>query len=246
MNFSSMRAFTLVELAIVMTIIGLIIGAILKGNELIKNAQITSTIAQVNAYKAALDTFIDVYSAVPGDIATATTRISGCTAANSCSDGDGNTIVGVIATNAVDIDQTGTTVPNIETSLFWKHLALGDYIAGIDPGANIAVPSSGETHPISKVRGTFAVATKTDSAGTPANFPSGLLLTIASNPQLTLPALLPREAAQIDRKLDDGLPNGGFVAGGSTALNCKNNDLPNGIYNESVLTQACFIYFRMN
>lgn len=246
MNSKTVNGFTLVELAIVLTIIGLLIGGILKGNELIKNAQVTSTIAQVNAYKAALDTFIDVNSASPGDMATATTRLGGCTVANVCSNGDGNSIVGVIAANAADIDQTGTAAPNVETSLFWKHLALGDYIAGIDPGADIAVPNSGATHPISKVRGTFAVATKTDPTGTPGNFPSGLLLTIASSPQLTVPALLPREAAQIDRKMDDGLPNSGFVAGEDVAANCKNNDLPNGIYNEAVLTQACFLYFRMN
>ena len=39
------KAFTLVELAIVMTIIGLLIGGILKGQELLENARVTSTIA---------------------------------------------------------------------------------------------------------------------------------------------------------------------------------------------------------
>lgn len=245
MNDAKVRGFTLVELSIVLTIIGLLIGGILKGQELIKAAEVTSTIAQVNAYRAATDTFLDQYDAMPGDMATATTRIQGCTVANSCSNGDGDNIVGVVSVTAADIDQTGTTLPNIETSLFWKHLALGDYISGVDLGANIAVPASGVTHPAAKIRGTFSVATKTDVTGTPDSFPSGLLLILSSSPNLSSPAILPREAVQLDKKMDDGLPNAGFVAAEPLATNCKTSDLPDGLYNETVLTRACFLYFRM-
>ena len=61
--------FTLVELAIVMVIIGLLIGGILKGQELIKNAAISATAAQIKAFESAFVTFEDIYQAKPGDFA---------------------------------------------------------------------------------------------------------------------------------------------------------------------------------
>lgn len=72
------NGFTLVELAIVMTIIGLLIGGILKGQELMQNARVTATVAQVKSYESATFTFIDKYSALPGDLVTASERLPGC------------------------------------------------------------------------------------------------------------------------------------------------------------------------
>jgi prepilin-type N-terminal cleavage/methylation domain-containing protein len=56
---ASQAGFTLVELAIVMIIIGLLIAGVLKGQELIANARVTSTVAQVKAIDAAISTFKD-------------------------------------------------------------------------------------------------------------------------------------------------------------------------------------------
>ncbi|MCB9991587.1 MAG: prepilin-type N-terminal cleavage/methylation domain-containing protein [Rhodospirillales bacterium] len=58
--------FTLVELAVVMIIIGLLIGGVLKGQELIANAQITGTASAVKSIDAATTTFRDTYAALPG------------------------------------------------------------------------------------------------------------------------------------------------------------------------------------
>ena len=52
-QMSNQKGFTLVELAIVMTIIGLLIGGVLKGQELMENARVTSTVAQVKGYEGA-------------------------------------------------------------------------------------------------------------------------------------------------------------------------------------------------
>ena len=241
------KGFTLVELAIVILIIGLIIGGILKGNEMIVNARNTSTIAQVKSYQGAIETFSDKFSNMPGDMATALTHIPGCTAASFCFAGDGNTIIGMAVAGAADMDQTGTAAPQVETSMFWKHLALADLITGISPGADPAIPTGGDTHPIAKVRVVFVAATKT-MTGSPDNFPSGLLLKLQSAPAAVGVAsftISPKEASSIDIKMDDGQPNTGYVAAERMDSGCKTDDTDTGDYNYTNQNDICVMYFRM-
>jgi prepilin-type N-terminal cleavage/methylation domain-containing protein len=77
--------FTLIEIAIVLVIIGLLLGGILKGQELITSARVRNIIAQIDGTKAAFYGFQDRYRSLPGDFSAATTQISGAT-----QDGDGN------------------------------------------------------------------------------------------------------------------------------------------------------------
>ena len=86
--------FTLVELAIVMTVIGLLIGGVLKGQEMMRNAQMTATVKRVQSFQAALSTFEDIYKALPGDFIAAQSRLPNCTAANHCYNGNGNYVLG--------------------------------------------------------------------------------------------------------------------------------------------------------
>jgi prepilin-type N-terminal cleavage/methylation domain-containing protein len=131
-RFSSTQAgFTLVELAIVMIIIGLLIGGVLKGQQLIENAKVTATISQVKSYQAAFHTFTDAYGGIPGDLANARGRISGCDDTTGCVSGTGNTIIGT-PTVFWDAAPFASTDENFQ---FWKHLALADLITGINPSA---------------------------------------------------------------------------------------------------------------
>ena len=61
------RGFTLIELAIVLVVIGLLLGGILKGQELIESARARNLISQMDSIKAAFFTFQDKYRALPGD-----------------------------------------------------------------------------------------------------------------------------------------------------------------------------------
>ncbi|MDP2828564.1 MAG: prepilin-type N-terminal cleavage/methylation domain-containing protein [Sulfuricellaceae bacterium] len=81
--------FTLIEIAIVLVIIGLLLGGVLKGQELITSARVRNLIAQQDGIKAAYFGFLDRYRALPGDYlaASATANIKGVTAAPG--DGDG-------------------------------------------------------------------------------------------------------------------------------------------------------------
>src|SRR5690349_8212917 len=100
-NSRSEAGFTLVELAIVMIIIGLLIAGVLKGQQLITNAKVTAQVAQVKSIDAATSSFKDMYNALPGDITNAANRLPNCGAApaaapcNQAGGGDG--LIGAVA-----------------------------------------------------------------------------------------------------------------------------------------------------
>ena len=82
------KGFTLVEIAIVLVIIGLLLGGILKGQEMITQAKIKNAVADFSGISAAYYGYQDRYRAIPGDDPNADTRWSGAVK------GDGNGVVG--------------------------------------------------------------------------------------------------------------------------------------------------------
>ena len=61
------KGFTLVEIAIVLVIIGLLIGGVLKGQSMIQNAKVKRVVKSADEVRAAFYTFYDKYGAYPGD-----------------------------------------------------------------------------------------------------------------------------------------------------------------------------------
>lgn len=247
------QGFTLVELAIVITIIGLLIGGVLKGQELINNARVTATIAQVKSYQAAMFSFRDRYDQFPGDYSVALTRVPGCNADNYCSNGDGNYRIGNYYTGtAIGTLQTGTAVPAVETTNYWKHLAMADLISGVEPSHDPASPVWGKTHPSSSFGGGFLTAYGKHVA----NSRDGIWLILANTLTGTtayLPnaqnVLTPARAAQIDRKMDDGQPDQGYVQSPDNST-CDANIGANGSriyreYDEYANQKTCMIIFNI-
>ncbi len=66
------QGFTLIEIAIVLVIIGLLLGGILKGQELINSARVRNLASQLDGVKVAYLAFQDRYRVLPGDMDTAT------------------------------------------------------------------------------------------------------------------------------------------------------------------------------
>lgn len=205
------KGFTLVELAIVLMIIGLLIGGILRGQELMNNARVTNVITQVKSYEGAAVTFQDMYSQIAGDMSNATFRVPGCTVANFCQNGDGNGRVGTAgqAISAMVADQP-------ETAMFWKHLALAHLISGVKPSANWQSPVWGDTHPASPIAGGFEFFFTTDlvnngSTHTLRLTNGGILGSPSTTDVPGTAAMSPRDAARVDRKMDDGWPLTGSV-----------------------------------
>lgn len=238
-RINAQKGFTLVELAIVMTIIGLLIGGILKGQELMQNARVTSTVAQVKAYEAATTTFRDSYNAFPGDMPNAQNRIPNCVAAcDPLPAGAGNSIVGVSdwastntwaaqvpAATPIDILATVQTAEGSEAGLYWMHLLQADLITGVtDSALRVSTtPAWGITNPSAKIGGGFVAGYGDGTPGlgfTAAGItgPAGTVLMMVTapgvDPDETLTGQLPlspSKAAQIDRKMDDGKPTAGYV-----------------------------------
>ena len=75
----SAKGFTLVEIAIVLVIIGLLLGGVLKGQELIENGKVKAAVNDFNGISAAFYAYMDRYKQLPGDDAQATTRWAAAT-----------------------------------------------------------------------------------------------------------------------------------------------------------------------
>jgi len=234
--------FTLVELAIVMTIIGLLIGGILKGQEMITNAQVTATLAQVKGYTAAFTTFRDTYTGFPGDFVNARNQLPNCTAVLNCNNGNGDLSVGTITTPWDGSKGAITT----ENSQFWKHLANANLISGIDPAS--ATVAIGQSIPQARIGGGFGVI-NTIPVGDVADM-SGLMLRLQGCANCTTveatgtPVLTPAQAAQMDRKMDDGKPFTGIIRasanGSPPAGGCEGTN-----YDESKTRKFCVLYFQI-
>lgn len=119
---SRQQGFTLVEIAIVLVIIGLLLGGVLKGQELITQAKIKNVANDLNGLSAAVYAYQDRYKSFPGDDSNAATRWTNPAATA----GNGDTRVGA-ASNANILDCSSSTTENCQ---FWQHLRLSGLIGG--------------------------------------------------------------------------------------------------------------------
>jgi len=133
---STEAGFTLVEIAIVLVIIGLLLGGILKGQEMITQARIKNVINDFNGVTVAVTSYQDRYRALPGDDGNATTRWT----VQAPASGNGN---GVIAGLYNANDGTGTggaPAAAAESNLFWQHLRIAGFVPGPTSGTGTGTP----------------------------------------------------------------------------------------------------------
>lgn len=113
------KGFTLVEIAIVLVIIGLLLGGVLKGQEMIESARIKSVVGDMNGVSAAYNTYLDRFRAIPGDETTATLTARGW-AGTAAGDGNG----------ALAIAVTDTFANTGEQAALWRSLRAANMTAG--------------------------------------------------------------------------------------------------------------------
>ena len=120
MQLTKQKGFTLVEIAIVLVIVGLLIGGVLKGQEMITNAKLKRIESDNAGIAAAMFSYQDRYLQLPGDDDSADTRftIFNGQAATINGDSDGS------------ITGAWVGAANSETSNYWKHLRASGLVPG--------------------------------------------------------------------------------------------------------------------
>ncbi len=235
------NGFTLIEISIVLVIIGLVIGGVLFGKDLIKAAQIRSLISQVDQYKLLTNTFKEKYGQLPGDMhpnkaaqfgffeftngPTVPTTFSGVT---------------TVGNNNGKIESEGPEFfCTFECGAFWRHLSDAGLIAGnygqtliADRNVTMAGTPTGEYYSgpaftsskyMPAAQGFFGFF----GAGNLSYSDMGSISGINENQNLfwvVPPSRVARQSAaepnlsamdmySIDSKIDDGKPNvGKFIA----------------------------------
>ena len=180
--------FTLIEIAIVLVIIGLLLGGVLKGQELINTARVRALNSTVDGITAAWFSFQDRYRAFPGDYDTAQSQIN---LPGAPEGGDANGQVDTVA----------------EAGRIWVHLQAAGYITGdyTDDTVTIALDEYASKVAESPDNG-FGI-------GVNLVFNSLIKGTAGADAhELITGRGIPVEVlAELDRKVDDGLPRSGAM-----------------------------------
>lgn len=197
------KGFTLVELAISLVVIGLLMGGILKGRELISNSKINTAIRQIRSYDAAANMFRDSYGALPGDITNPGDRLPKCTTTTCNMGGNGSGRVADMADGESAVEQYN----------FFPHMVKAGLIPGPEGGTMAETGSYAYSHLFSVTLPLERTLTGDPpylwvffSRAMPAS-PAGVLPWVPAHVYQV--RLTKRDGQMLDSKMDDGK----FVSG---------------------------------
>jgi prepilin-type N-terminal cleavage/methylation domain-containing protein len=190
-NNSKEAGFTLVEIAIVLVIIGLLLGGILKGQEMITQAKIKNLINDFNGITVAVTSYQDRYRTLPGDDQNATTRWT--TQNPGKGNGDG-IMAGKYNDNNI-LGTGGAPADGAESNLFWQHLRIAGFVPGLTTGTGSGTP------PTNAAGGLIGV--ESGVVGTSGLGFTGLILCFSNLPE--------KIASAVDGQMDDSNPASGQV-----------------------------------
>lgn len=223
------QAFTLVELSVVLVVLGLLVGGVMAGRELIRAAEIRAQLAQLDEIRLAATTFKVKYFYLPGDIPDPLATRFKLEPRNATYVSDGNGVVG----NNENLQCSTIGEPN----LFWVDLTTIGLLKGAFLRNTAALPNNfravgsavGSYIPQAKISGGYYI-TLWSGGVYPSNPASGSsynagdsqhYFTLARTPQLAgsnynpcsirAPELRVSTAYNLDVKADDGMPMHGQI-----------------------------------
>lgn len=185
--------FTLVEIAIVLVIIGLLLGGVLKGQELINSAKVKNFAQDFRNTPLFIYGYQDKFKALPGDDAAVANHLTGATQATTPSSMQGNGVID---------GYWNTTTLTDESMLFWQHVRL----AGLATGSTLVAsnntywPSNADGGRIGIESGSAHYILNTDGS----TFLQGTYVVCSTG-------ILGKFAKQLDTTMDDGATNTGSM-----------------------------------
>lgn len=199
--------FTLIEIAIVLVIIGLLLGGVLQGQQLIENSRVKAAVNDFNGISAAAFSYQDRYGRLPGDDAagdgSADTDIQARGASwATVTAGNENGVIGsaLTTTFTADVDASDE-----ETNDFFQHMRAAGFIAGDPSEAGL------QALPQNSFGGLIGITTA--DVGLPAGTP-------LTGTKICMGNVGGSAAIAIDTQLDDGNSSAGrvraFVGGANT------------------------------
>lgn len=179
--------FTLIELAIVLVIIGLLLGGVLKGQELINSAKVKNMARDFQNIQVYLYGYQDRFKVLPGDDHNANAHVGGTNPANGTQ-------------NGVIQGAWNTVTAGDETCAIWEHIRR----ANLAPGSTAISCAANNTYQPRNADGGIIGIQSVSTAIAEMPALTGAYV-VCSN------AILGRYAAQLDTTLDDGVGDTGVV-----------------------------------
>ena len=192
--------FTLIEIAIVLVIIGLLLGGVLKGQELINSAKVKNLATDFRNIPVFIYGYQDKFKALPGDDAQVVSHLgltSGATLATTpttCNNGVAS--AGTCTGNGLIDGLWNSTTLTDEVQLFWQHVRL----AGLAPG-----PTAGVTdyRPINAAGGPIGIQSASSTTGY-IPIKDSLGNPIRGTYVICSQGILGKFVLQLDIQMDDG------------------------------------------
>jgi|SRR5690606_7738349 len=194
------KGFTLVELAIALMVIGLLIGGVLKGQELIDNAKIIRTAKDIHDYDTAFMMFRSIYNHLPGDLPKASIRLPNCNTSpcNYSFNGIGQGRITDLPYSIIEVERN-----------VWIHMNR----AGLISSVNDSLPPNSYRYTTSPMHGLGGYL-HMRWYGTPLigyeHLPGYNRLILRGGPN-GMENIKGHYAEKLDLKIDDGKPNSGFI-----------------------------------
>lgn len=239
MKFNHNKAFTLIELSIVLVIIGLLVGGIMGGQVLVQQAKIQKIGTLFNQYGIAVNTFRMQYNGLPGDITG--TNFWSCSGVTNCN-GDNN---GQINSSTY------------EQYLFWYHLSQAGLVNGNFTGNVAGTFYTASTNcPNGPLGSCFGARYQSPYSFQTYNFIE--YGAISSSGYTENGIISPKDAYALDVKFDDGLPYSGKILAifgndqlaASTPTNCTAatawNASTKGAFTLTYTGNSCRVFYNID